>query len=376
MQAAVPVNIPSLSGNELKYLQQCIESGWISSEGPFVTEFEATFSNYIGRGHGVAVSNGSGALDIAVKALGIGPGDEVIMPTFTIISPALSVVRAGATPVLVDSDPITWNMDVKDIENHISDKTKAILAVHLYGLPIDMDPLLSISKRYSIPIIEDAAEMIGQTYKGVKCGNFGLISTFSFYSNKHITTGEGGMLLCDDKKIADRCRKLRNLAFEPDGRRFVHYEMGWNYRLTNLQAAVGLAQLEQIEASIEKKRFIGKYYLEHLSVLTSRGFQLPLERTGYAENVYWIFGLIAPTESVMNELIDHLSTKQIGTRPFFWCMHEQPVFRKLGLFENREFPIAENLARKGFYIPSGLGMNKKDIEFVTTTISNFIHGNG
>jgi perosamine synthetase len=168
---------------------------------------------------------------------------------------------------------------------------------------------------------------------------------------------------------------LRNLGFEPEGRRFIHHEMGWNYRLTNLQAAVGLAQLEQIEASIEKKRFMGKYYMEHLSFLISHGFQLPLDSTGYAENIYWIFGMLASSEIMMTRLIDRLSKHQVGTRPFFWCMHEQPVFRKLGLFENQKFPVAENMARKGFYIPSGLGMDKKDLGFVTKTISDFINGN-
>mgnify|MGYP006076975861 FL=1 len=242
----IPVNTPLLSGNELKYLTECIETGWISSEGPFIKQFEEKFAAYIGRQEGIAVSNGSGALDIAVQALKIGSGDEVIMPTFTIISPAQSVVTAGATPVLVDSDPITWNMDVAQIEQKITKKTKAILVVHIYGLPVDMDPILELCKKYGLYLIEDAAEVHGQTYNGKKCGSFGDISIFSFYPNKHITTGEGGMIMVDDPELAERCRKLRNLAFETQGRRFVHHELGWNYRMTNMQAALGLAQLEKI----------------------------------------------------------------------------------------------------------------------------------
>ncbi len=246
-QEPIPVNTPLLKGNELKYVTECIETGWISSEGPFITKFEENFSTYIGCKYGVAVSNGSAALDVVIRALNIGPGDEVIMPAFTIISPAQSVVSEGATPVLVDSDINTWNMDVSQIEAKITPKTKAILVVHIYGLPVDMDPILALAKKHNLKVIEDAAEVHGQTYKGKMCGSFADISIFSFYPNKHITTGEGGMILTNDKALAERCKKLRNLCFEPNGPRFVHYELGWNYRMTNLQAALGLAQLEQID---------------------------------------------------------------------------------------------------------------------------------
>ncbi len=195
----IPVNTPLFGGNEEKYLLECIRTGWISSEGPFVEEFEQKFSLYIGRKYGISCSNGSAALDIAIAALRIGPGDEVIMPTFTIISPALSVIRAGAIPILVDSDLLTWNMEVSQIESKITERTKAIIVVHIYGLPVDMDPIIDLCKKYKLRLIEDAAEVHGQTYKGVKCGNFGDISTFSFYPNKHITTGEGGMILTNDQ---------------------------------------------------------------------------------------------------------------------------------------------------------------------------------
>ena len=212
----VPVNTPLLTGNEKKYLMECIETGWISSEGEFIKQFEK-LSAYIGRKFGIAVSSGSAALDIAVQALDIGKNDEVIMPAFTIISPALSVVRAGAKPVLVDCDPDTWNMEVSQLEARITSNTKAILVVHIYGLPVEMDAVLQLCKKYGLKLIEDAAEVHGQTYKGKMCGTFGDISIFSFYPNKHITTGEGGMLLTEDERIKERCQKLRIWLSNPVG---------------------------------------------------------------------------------------------------------------------------------------------------------------
>jgi perosamine synthetase len=230
-----------------------------------------------------------------------------------------------------------------------------------------MDPVLDICKKYNLKLIEDSAEMHGQTYKGRPCGSFGDISIFSFYPNKHITTGEGGMIVCNDDETAERCRKLRNLAFEP-GRRFVHQEIGWNYRMTNLQAALGLAQLERIDAHIIRKREVGRAYQEGLSGLS--GFQLPLAQTDYAENIYWVFGLVAESQELCEATCAKLSKAQIGTRPFFWCMHEQPVFQKMGLFSNETYPNAEKIARNGFYVPSGLGLTNEEISIVIETLVN------
>lgn len=367
----ISVNTPLLAGNELKYISECITTGWISSEGPFITEFEEKFSKYIGQNHGIAVSNGSAALDIAIKALNIGKGDEVIMPSFTIISPAQSVVTAGATPVLVDSDLSTWNMDVDQIEAKITTKTKAILVVHIYGLPVDMDPILQLAKKYNLKVIEDAAEMHGQTYNGKMCGAIGDISIFSFYPNKHITTGEGGMILTNDLELAKRCRKLRNLCFEPDGPRFIHYELGWNYRMTNMQAALGVAQLEQIQSFLIKKRTMGKAYQKGLQHLISKGYQLPLEKTAYADNIFWVFGLLAPTEEEKNKILSVLQQHKIATRPFFWCIHEQPVFQNMGLFNGESYPNAEKMARNGFYLPSGLGLEEEDLQRVISVIKGY-----
>lgn len=359
----IPVNEPLLYGNEKKYLYECIDTGWISSEGPFVKEFEQKMSAGVNRKYGIAVSNGTAALEVAVQALGIKEGDEVIMPTFTIISCAMAVTKAGAVPVLIDSDLYTWNMKVEEIEAKITFRTKAIMIVHLYGLPVEVDKILELAKKYNLKVIEDAAEMQGQTYNGKPCGSFGDISTFSFYSNKHITTGEGGMVVTDDAEIAERCRTLRNLCFKKDIR-YVHDETSENYRFTNLQAAVGLAQLESLDEFVEKKRQMGRYYTEKLRDI--EGLILPVEKTEYAQNIYWVYGIVLDKNvKVDNKTVQKfLAEEGIGSRTFFWCMHEQPVYRRQDLFVNESYPNAEYLARKGFYIPSGLALTECQMNMV------------
>lgn len=356
----IPVNEPLLDGNEKRYLSECIELGWVSSDGPFVRRFEEEFAARVGRKHGIAVCNGSAALDAAVAALRLGPGDEVIMPAFTIISCAAAIVRAGATPVLVDSDFATWNMRVDQVADRITPRTKAIMAVHIYGLPVNMDAVLEIADRHGLLVIEDAAEMHGAIYRGRPCGSFGDISTFSFYPNKHVTTGEGGMLVTDDEEFAERSRSLRNLCFKP-GRRFVHDELGWNFRMSNLQAAVGVAQLERLDEFVARKRRMGELYTELLQGLP--GLELPLSNVDGAQNVYWVYGVVlkegVPFDA--QEAMRRLAALGVGTRPFFWPMHEQPVFRKMGLFADETYPEAERLARRGFYLPSGLALNDADI---------------
>jgi perosamine synthetase len=367
----IPVNQPLLNGREKEYLLECIETGWISSEGPFVEEFERKFADRLGRQYGIAVSNGSMALEAAIAALDIGPGDEVILPTFTIISCAAAVVRAGATPVLVDAEPETWNMSVEAIASKITPRTRAIMVVHIYGLPVDMEPLLELAQQHHLHIIEDAAEMHGQTYKGRLCGSFGDLSTFSFYPNKHITTGEGGMIVTDDPVLAERCRSLRNLCFQPK-QRFVHEHLGWNLRLTNLQAALGLAQLERLDEFVERKRQMGHYYTDLLQGVP--GLQLPLAHTSYADNIYWVFGLVLEDEIPFDaaEAMRRLAAKGIGTRPFFWGMHEQPVFLKMGLFTGESYPTCEKLARRGFYIPSGMALTREQMERVVFCVKEIL----
>lgn len=371
MSDFIPVNEPLLDGNERRYLNECLDSGWISSEGPFVREFEARFAARMGRKHGIAVCNGSVALDAAVAALGIGPGDEVILPSFTIISCAAAIVRAGAAPVLVDSDAASWNMDVTQVEARITPRTKAIMVVHIYALPVDMDPLLAIAERHGLAIIEDAAEMHGQTYRGRPCGSFGAISTFSFYPNKHVTTGEGGMILTDDDALAERCRGLRNLCFQP-GKRFVHEELGWNFRMTNLQAALGLAQLERLDEFVARKRRMGGRYNELLADLP--GVELSPAGTDYAQSIYWVYGMILADglELDADAMIGALAGQGIGARPFFWPMHEQPVFRKMGLFEGESHPVAERMARRGFYVPSGLALTAAQQERVAEVMRGIL----
>jgi len=370
----IPVNEPLLSGNEKKYLIECIDSGWISSEGPFVKRFEEEFSKKVNRKYGVAVSSGTAALDIAIKTLGLKAGDEIIMPTFTIISCINQIIRSNIKPVLVDSDPHTWNMDVTQIESKVTEKTKAIMIVHIYGLPVDTDPILDIAKKYGLKVIEDAAEMIGQTYKGKPCGSFGDVSVFSFYPNKHITTGEGGMVVTNDEIIAERAKSYRNLCFKPE-KRFVHDELGWNYRMTNLQAALGLAQLERLDEFIKKKRWMGRLYTELLKDFDV--FQLPLNKTDYSENIYWVYGLVIKNgnnKCNANRFMQKLRNKGIGARPFFYPLHKQPVFNKMGLLFNKEnYPVSENLAEYGFYIPSGLNIKKEQIFEVVNKIKEIIY---
>ncbi len=367
MNSFIPVNEPLLKGKEKQYLNECIDTGWISSEGPFIKRFEEAFAASVGRNYAISVCNGSMALEAAIVALGIAEGDEVILPTFTIISCGAAIVKAGAIPVVVDCDGLTWNMDVSQIEAKITSRTKAIMVVHIYGLPVDMNPLLDLAAKYSLKIIEDAAEMHGQMYKGKPCGSFGDISTFSFYCNKHITTGEGGMIVTDDEDIAERCRSLRNLCFQPQ-RRFVHEDMGWNLRMTNLQAAVGLAQIEQLDGFIERKRRMGRRYSELLKDIPA--LQLPLPQTNYAENIYWVYGIVLKDEIPFDakEAMERLKAHQIGTRPFFWCMHEQPVFEKMGLLQGLSCPVAERIARRGFYLPSGLALSDEQIDIVAQAV--------
>jgi perosamine synthetase len=368
---AIPVNEPLLDGNEGHYLQECIDSGWISSEGPFVKRFEDGMAQRIGRCHTVAVSNGSAALEAAVAALGLGPGDEVILPTFTIISCAAAVVRAGAVPVAVDCDPATWNMSPEQVAAAITPRTRAIMAVHIYGLPAEMNAILGLANAHGLKVIEDAAEMHGQTYHGRPCGSFGDISVFSFYPNKLVTTGEGGMLLTDDEALADRCRSLRNLCFQSE-RRFVHEELGWNLRMSNLQAAVGVAQLERLDEFVARKRQIGRLYRERLRGI--EGIELPLASTDAAENIYWVFGVVLegtiPFDAA--EAMRRLAARGIGTRPFFWPMHEQPVFRRMGLFDGVHCPVAERLARRGFYLPSGLGLTDEQVDRAANALGEIL----
>lgn len=366
----IPVNEPLLNGREKELLAECIETGWISSDGPFVTQFEKQFASYIGTDFGIALCNGTAALETAFFAAGITHNDEIIMPSFTIISCALAALRLGAVPVLVDCEPQTWNMDVSQIESRITSKTKAILAVHIYGHPVDMDPLLSIAKKHNLIVIEDAAEVHGAEYKGRKCGGLGHISAWSFYANKIVTTGEGGMVLTSDPQMAERAASYRNLCFRPE-KRFYHIELGYNFRMTNLQAAIGIAQIERIEEFVAIKRKLGKYYQKQLQKIP--GIKCQVEKP-YAKMVYWMYCI--ELDSSLNidaqTMMKKLGEKKIGTRPFFLGLHEQPVLLKSGFFKNEHYPVTERIARQGLYLPSGMALTESQIDEVVLSVKDIV----
>jgi perosamine synthetase len=356
----IPVNEPRIGARELEYVTECLRTGWISSEGRFIKEFEASWAEYCGMKHGISVANGTVALEVAVGCLGLSPGDEVILPTFTIVSCAQAVVYAGATPVLVDSDPRTWCMDVGQVAAAITPRTRAIMPVHMYGHPVDMDPLRELARKHDLIIVEDAAEAHGAEYRGRRCGSLGDLSCFSFYANKIITTGEGGMVLTNRDDLAERLRSLRNLCFKPE-RRFFHTELGHNFRFTNLQAAIGLAQVEGIAAALEHKRWMAAAYGARLGKLAT--LQLPVEEP-WAKNVYWMYGVVVDEKSGMDApaFARKLADRGVMTRPFFLGMHEQPALHQLGFCRDLRFPVAERLARQGLYLPSGSTLTQSQVD--------------
>jgi perosamine synthetase len=306
---------------------------------------------------------------MAIRALNLPEGSEVILPSFTIISCALACIYNNVIPVFVDSEEETWNIDVSKIEEKITHKTKAIMPVHIYGHPVDVDEVLAIAQKHNLFVVEDFAEAIGSEYKGKKCGAIGDISCVSFYANKVITTGEGGMCLTDNKELAEKLRRLKNLAFIPD-RRFVHYELGFNFRLTNVQAAIGLAQLERIEEHVKKKVWIGRAYNELLKPLQKKGVvQLPAEKE-WAKNTYWMYGVVLNQKVGLDAktVTNRLAENGIQTRPFFYPLHKQPAFEKFEWYRKETLSVSENLYKYGFYLPTGLTINQENIENVAKAV--------
>jgi perosamine synthetase len=361
----IPVCEPLIGEREAAYVLDCVRSGWISSEGPYVARFEEAWAQYCGARYGIAVTNGTAALHAAVASLGLAPGDEVIMPSFTIIGCAHAIIAAGATPVLVDADPVTWCMDVAAVAPRITERTRAVMAVHIYGHPVDMGALRSVATRYRLRIVEDAAEAHGAEVRGARTGSLGDVGCFSFYANKILTTGEGGMVLTDDPAVAERVRDYRNVGFRAD-RRFYHTEYGRNERMTALQAAIGLAQVEAIDVRVRRKREIAQRYTHSLSDLD--GLQLPVEMP-WAKNVYWMYGiLIDESYGDAASFAHRLSRRGVATRPFFLGMHEQPVLRDRGLFAGERYPVTERIARQGLYLPSGLTLTDGQIERVAAAV--------
>ena len=362
----IPVNKPVLSNESRKNVLKALSTNWISSSGPFVKQFEENFSDYVGMKYGVAVSNGTAALHVALLTLGIEKGDEVIVPAFTMGATWLAVLYVGAKPIFVDCEPKTYNIDPNLIEEKITKKTKAIMPVHIYGHPADMDAVLKIAKKHKLFVIEDAAEVHGAEYKGQKCGSMGDINCFSFYANKIITTGEGGMVLTNDKKLAKKARKFMDL-YHSDKKRFIHEGVGFNYRMTNLQAALGVGELRNIDKYIKQKEKMSALYAKILKDVP--GLRLP-ETKNYAKNVFWMYAVLVDQNKFgmsRDRLRKELLKRGIDTRDFFYSPQVQPVLKKY-LKKNQAFPVTEKISSEGLYLPSGLALTGSQIKTVSYAI--------
>jgi perosamine synthetase len=370
----IPVNEPLIGELEKKYVNQCLSSGWISSAGNYIVDFEKKWASYCGMKYGVAVSSGTAALQLAIRCLNLEPGDEIILPAFTIISCALAIIYNNCIPVLVDCDPHTWCMDISKVEEKITSKTRAVMPVHIYGHPVDMDPLIALAKKYDLAIIEDAAEAHGAKYLSIRkgksswkhCGGIGDINAFSFYANKIITTGEGGMILTNNGSFAENAYSFRNLCFRPE-RRFYHTDLGYNFLMTNLQAAIGSAQVGRINDLISKKKWMGRAYTERLKDIPF--LQLPVEKS-WANQVYWMYGIIVDKCTGMNgtTLANKLYELGVETRPFFLGLHEQPALKNRGFFQNENYPVSEYISRQGIYLPSGLAITETQLDQVCLAV--------
>jgi perosamine synthetase len=361
----IPVCEPTLRGNELKYVQQAVETNWISSAGSFIRDFEARFAGYCGTAYGIACANGTVAMHLALATLGLEPGDEVILPTFTMIATINAVTYCGAKPVLVDNEPEYWQMDVNQVADKVTPRTKAIIPVHTYGHPVDMDALNEVAVRHGIKVIEDAAEAHGAEYKGRRAGSLGEAAGFSFYGNKIITTGEGGMITTNNKEIAHLAWNLRDHAFSHE-RHFWHKFVGYNYRMTNLQGALGLAQVEQLDDLVASRRRNAAHYTRLLRDIP--GITTPPEAP-WAKNVFWMYGIMVDAQAYgMNrdQLRQVLADNGVETRTFFIPMHCQPVYWQT--FQGQRFPVAERLCRDGFYLPSASSLSAAEIEYVAAVI--------
>ncbi|MBI5876294.1 MAG: DegT/DnrJ/EryC1/StrS family aminotransferase [Chloroflexi bacterium] len=361
----IPVCEPRLDGNEEKYLLHTVRTNWISSAGKYITDFEQLFAQKVGARYGVACNNGTTALHLALATLGVGPGDEVIVPTFTMIASANAVRYVGATPVFIDAEPETGNMDVRQLRTKITPRTKAIMPMHTYGHPVDMDPVLDLAKQHNLFVLSDAAESHGAEYKGQPVGGLGDVATYSFYANKIITTGEGGMLTTNNPDIARIARNMRDHAFSHE-RHFWHKYLGFNFRMTNMQAAIGLAQTERFEFLVECRRKNAEMYSELLSSVP--GLALPVQKP-WAKNVYWMYGMVVqPAEFGMTRdaLRNALAQRGIETRTFFIPIHLQPIYFRAHGAES--FPVAEMLCERGMYLPSASTLTPADIEFISHAV--------
>lgn len=389
----IPVNEPLIAKNALEYVSECIKTGWISSGGSYIKKFEDNFARYLGVKHAITTTNGTASLHLAIASLGIGQGDEVIIPALTMIAVPYAVLYTGATPWLVDADPKMFNIDPDKVHDFIKNqcryskkekilinktttkRVKGIIPVHLYGHPCPLKDIMTIARKYNLFVIEDAAEAHGALIyqendkkPAFFAGTIGDIGCFSFYANKIITTGEGGMVVTNNDQIAEKARSLKDLAHSPQ-RRFLHTDLAFNYRMTNLQAAVGVAQLEEIDTLIEIKRKMAASYKILLEEV--EGLTLPVEKM-WAKNVYWMYTVLVEREFGLSrdELMRRLREDGVDTRTFFIPVHRQPIFQKIKYFKSLSFPVAEEVSRKGFYLPSGLALTNDQIEQTCRTIKD------
>ncbi|MDG6999931.1 MAG: DegT/DnrJ/EryC1/StrS family aminotransferase [Nitrososphaerota archaeon] len=363
---------PLLAGNELKYVEDALRTGWISSSGKYVEAFQEQFADYCGVKYGVAVCNGTAALHVALLALGIGKGDEVIIPDFTMIASAFAVCYTGAIPVFVDVNRDTWTIDIEKIEDKITSRTKAIMPVSIFGHPCEMDELREITNRHGLRLIEDAAESHGADYKGKRLGSIADVTAFSFYANKNITTGEGGMVVTNDRVLRDRCLYYKNLCFPIDGSRtYYHEELGFNYRMSNLHAAIGLAQVEKADQYKEMRIRNGHLYEKYFGGIPG----LTLQKTkNYVTNVHWMNGVVLNPEEygkTRAQLMGFLGSNGVDTRVFFVGMHKQPSLLKCGGSATGEFPITDWLAENGFYLPSSSNLSEQKIRYICDLIRHY-----
>ena len=364
-----PVSVPNVTQKDIISVNKALKAGWISSEGPEVKKFEKNFSKYIGHKYAVAVSSGTAALEIAIKSLNLKKGDEIIIPNFTIISNALAAIKQDLKIKLIDCGKFDWNMDISQIKKNISKKTKAIIATHIYNFPLRIDLLKKICKKKKIFIIEDAAEVLGQKLNKKLCGSYGDISTFSFYANKQITTGEGGMITTNNKKLYEKSSSLRNLSFGKKDR-FNHDDIGWNYRMTNIQASLGISQLKRINQIVKTKHKIGLEYYKRLK--NNSNLYIPELQKKYAKNIYWVVAILILNKKLKidaKSMMTKLKAEGIATRPFFWPMHMQKILKKYNISKNTSFPNSNYICKYGLYLPSGLNLKTSEINFICSKIN-------
>ena len=369
----IPVNKPLITKEDISYLNKSISKGWVSSEGPEVKRFENDFSNFIGHKYSVAVSSGTAALEIAIKSLKLKKGDEVIIPNFTIISNAIAVLKENLNIKLIDCSIKDWNMNISEVKKKITKKTKAIIATHIYNFPLRVDILKKICNKNKIILIEDAAEAIGQKLNNKLCGSFGDISIFSFYANKQITTGEGGMITTNNKKLFERSKSLRNLCFGKKDR-FNHEDIGWNYRMTNLQASLGVSQLKRIKSIVHKRHLVGKEYFQRLKY--NKNIYIPETSRNYAKNIYWVIAFVITNKNLnidAKKMMKKLITYGIQTRPFFWPMHKQKIFKeKYKINTSGNYKNSEYISKYGLYLPSSLDIKSNQIKFICDKVNSIL----